>query len=443
MTVQNLTIRTVDQIAKIPATTWDACFANADSSCQLSTLNTPHNRLIMNDITSKSNVMSEAGEAAESARPIAADAKGAPNPFLAHAFLAALEASGSATRAKGWLPQHLVIEDDTGAIIGLAPAYLKSHSRGEYVFDHAWADAFERAGGRYYPKVQVAVPFTPVTGPRLGVAPGSDPDAVRATLAKGLMALTRQTGSSSAHVTFCTAAEQQALTAQGFLPRIDQQFHFANPGYGSFEDFLGALSSAKRKAIRRERREALAPGITIRRLSGAAITEADWDAFFDFYMDTGGRKWGVPYLTRDFFSRIGAAMAERIVLVMAWRDGRRIAGALNFLGPDCIYGRHWGAIENHAFLHFEVCYYQAIDHAIEQRLPRVEAGAQGEHKLARGYAPVTTHSAHFIDNAGFRRAVADYLDDERRHVAEMGEALAQATPFRKDLNARAAAEEQD
>jgi predicted N-acyltransferase len=351
------------------------------------------------------------------------------NPFVSHAFLRALEASGCVGGRTGWRPAHVLVRSAEGELAAAAPAYLKSHSMGEYVFDHAWADAFERAGGDYYPKLQVCVPFTPVTGRRLLVAPGR-PEAA-GMLAEGLRAATVQLRASSAHLTFLTKAEAEALAAQGWLHRIDQQFHFENPGYADFEAFLEALASRKRKAIRRERRDALAPGITIERLTGRDLTEAAWDAFFAFYMDTGARKWGRPYLNRAFFSMIGESMADRILLIMAKRAGRYIAGAINFIGDHALYGRNWGAIEEHPFLHFEVCYYQAIDFAIELGLARVEAGAQGEHKLARGYVPTTTHSAHFIPNAGFRRAVADYLDHERRMVAMTGEALREAAPFRK------------
>ncbi|MEZ5811477.1 MAG: GNAT family N-acetyltransferase [Rhizobiaceae bacterium] len=354
------------------------------------------------------------------------------NPFISHAFLGALERSGSATRETGWLGQHLRLEDAGDRLIGAAPCYLKSHSQGEYVFDHGWADAFERAGGRYYPKLQVSVPFTPATGPRLLVRRGLDATAVRPALAGGLALLTERLDVSSAHVTFAPEAEIADLEGAGFLHRTDQQFHFVNDGYRDYADFLDTLTSRKRKALRKERTAALADGIGIERLTGTDLTESVWDTFFSFYMDTGGRKWGRPYLTRRFFSLIGEVMADDIVLVMAKRDGRHIAGALNFVGSDTIFGRHWGCVEHHRFLHFELCYHQAIDYAIDRKLKVVEAGAQGEHKLARGYVPVTTHSAHFIPHAGFRRAVDDYLRQERHEVERIGAVLGEHTPFRKE-----------
>src|ERR1700730_11084503 len=354
------------------------------------------------------------------------------NPFTRHAFLSALEASKSATARTGWQPQHLVAETADGSIIGVAPCYLKSHSRGEYVFDRGWAEAYEHARGSYYPKLQVAVPFTPATGRRLMVAPGADVDLTRAALARGLVELTKLRDASSAHITFMTEAEWRALGERGFLLRTDQQFHWANGGFATFDDFLAALSSRKRKTIKRERRDALANGIEVVWLTGADLTEAAWDAFFQFYMETGSRKWGRPYLTREFYSLIGQSMADKVVLVMAKRAGRYIAGAINFIGGDTLFGRHWGAIEHHPFLHFELCYYEEIADAIAQRL-RVEAGAQGEHKLARGYMPVTTYSAHYIADPALRRAIADYLARERAYVASAGEELAALAPFRKDL----------
>jgi predicted N-acyltransferase len=354
------------------------------------------------------------------------------NPFISHEFLSALEQSRSVEGRTGWQSNHLLVEA-AGELLGAAPCYLKSHSRGEYVFDHGWAEAFERAGGAYYPKLQVAVPFTPVTGPRFLVRPGPLAQTVHAALVQGLVEVTNRNRLSSAHATFLTESEWRDLGSRGFLQRTDQQFHWRNEGYGSFEDFLSALSSRKRKTVRRERKEALAPGIDIQWLTGSDLTESVWDAFFAFYTDTGSRKWGSPYLTREFFSLIGQSMADRIVLVMAKRNGRWIAGAINFLGADTIYGRNWGAIEHHPFLHFEVCYYQAIDYAIANKLKVVEAGAQGEHKLARGYLPVTTYSAHYIANPGLRRAIGDYLRRERAYVEAAGEELAAAAPFRKDL----------
>ncbi|MEO9615119.1 MAG: GNAT family N-acetyltransferase [Nitratireductor sp.] len=353
------------------------------------------------------------------------------NPFVSHGFLSSLEEAGCAVRETGWQPQHLRLEGPDGALLGAVPCFLKSHSQGEYVFDHGWADAFERAGGAYYPKLQVSVPFTPATGPRLLVARDRDPGPVRGALATGLKTLTERLGVSSAHVTFAPEADADALEQAGFLRRTDQQFHFHNQNYGSFDDFLACLASRKRKAIRKERRDALGEGITIEWLNGRDLTEAVWDDFFHFYIDTGGRKWGRPYLTRRFFSLISERMGNDILLVMARRGGRYIAGAINFIGGDTLFGRHWGCVEDHPFLHFEVCYYQAIAFAIERGLKVVEAGAQGPHKLARGYVPVTTHSAHFIAHPGLRRAVADYLDHERADVARVGAYFEDHAPFRK------------
>jgi predicted N-acyltransferase len=395
MTVE-LNIRIASSLAEIPAAVWDAC-AGAPSSTELSTRGQP------------------------------------PNPFVSHAFLSSLEQSKSVGGRSGWQPQHLVAETADGEVLGVAPCYAKSHSQGEYVFDHGWAEAFEHAGGDYYPKLQVAVPFTPVTGPRLLARPGPLAGSVRGALGDALAQVTKANGLSSAHVTFLTEDEWDLLGARGYLQRTDQQFHWENGGYASFDDFLAALNSRKRKTIRRERKEALAPGITLHWLTGSDLTEAVWDAFFDFYMDTGSRKWGRPYLTRAFFSRVGAAMPDRILLVMAKRAGRFIAGAINFIGTEALYGRNWGAVEHHPFLHFEVCYYQAIEFAIHHKLARVEAGAQGEHKLARGYLPHPTYSAHYIAHAGLRRAIDDYLARERRYVEAAGEELAAAGPFRKDL----------
>lgn len=352
------------------------------------------------------------------------------NPFVSHAFLSALEESGCVGSKTGWAPIHVLVEDGAGTLLGAAPCYLKSHSMGEYVFDHSWAEAYNRAGGRYYPKLQVSVPFTPVTGPRLLVPSGPRAEDVRAHLIAGLRTLRDQTNASSIHATFLQEMDLRAMTSKGFLQRDDQQFHWFNEGYGSFEDFLAALASRKRKAIRRERRDAVANGISIDWVTGAEITEAHWDAFFAFYMDTGSRKWGRPYLNRRFFSLIGERMADRVLLVLAKRNGRHIAGAINFIGDRRLYGRNWGCIEDHPFLHFEVCYYQAIDFAIARKLDRVEAGAQGEHKLARGYRPVITSSAHDIADPSLRRAVQAYLDQERRYVSEAADDLSEATPFR-------------
>jgi uncharacterized protein len=355
------------------------------------------------------------------------------NPFVAHAFLSCLERSKSVGARTGWQPQHLLAETKDGELVGAAPCYLKSHSRGEYVFDHGWADAYERAGGSYYPKLQVSVPFTPAAGRRLLVAPGAGTDCARAALSQGVIELCRQHEASSVHVTFMTEPEWRFLGERGFLQRTDQQFHWDNGGYGTFDDFLAALAARKRKVIRRERRDAVESGVDIHWLTGSDLTESVWDAFFAFYMETGSRKWGRPYLTRNFFSLIGERMADRILLVMAKRAGRWIAGAINFIGSDTLFGRHWGALEHHPFLHFELCYYQAIDYAITHKLRRVEAGAQGEHKLSRGYLPSTTYSAHYIADPALRRAIADYLVRERAYVEMAGKELLDAAPFRKDL----------
>lgn len=352
------------------------------------------------------------------------------NPFISHAFLSALEDSGSATAETGWMGHHLLLEQE-GRLLGAIPCYLKSHSQGEYVFDYGWADAFQRAGGRYYPKLQASIPFTPATGPRLLVRQGEDVALVQDLLAQGLQQVARELGTSSAHVTFLPQGELPSLTEAGFLHRTDQQFHFINRGYANHEAFLAELSSSKRKNLRKERRNALENGLSIDWLTGRDLTEDIWDQFFRFYMDTGSRKWGRPYLTRLFYSLVGERMPDDILLVMAKREGRYVAGAINFIGADALYGRHWGCVEDHPFLHFEVCYHQAIDFALKKGLSRVEAGAQGEHKLARGYEPVTTHSAHFITHPGLRRAVADYLEHERREVAQAGEYLGEHTPFRK------------
>jgi predicted N-acyltransferase len=358
------------------------------------------------------------------------NSKPAYNPFVSHAFFSAVEASGSAVARTGWGPRHLIAKIG-GTVAGIVPCYLKSHSQGEYVFDRGWADAYERAGGRYYPKLQASVPFTPATGPRLLIRGGVDQDQIGTALAGGLVALCGVSKASSAHVTFAREAEWKFLAGHGFLQRTDQQFHWRNHGFASFDDFLATLNSRHRKAIKRERREAVAAGITIHCLTGSDITEDAWDAFFAFYMETGSRKWGRPYLTRAFFSLVGETMAEDVLLVMARRNNRWIAGAINFIGSDTLFGRNWGAIEHHPFLHFEVCYYQAIDFAIRRGLKTVEAGAQGEHKIARGYLPQTTYSAHYIADPDLRRAISDYLKRERAYVAEAGRELGEAAPFRK------------
>jgi hypothetical protein len=357
---------------------------------------------------------------------------GPDNPFLRHAFLKALEDSNSVGRKAGWLPQHLAITDETGALVAAAPMYVKSHSQGEYVFDWGWAEAYERAGGHYYPKLQVAVPFTPVPGPRLLVRPCADPAPLREAMVSTLRGIAEKSHFSSLHVTFCDEAETAVMAEAGFLHRIGVQYHWANQGYGSFADFLGALSSRKRKAIRKEREAIGKAGLTVSALSGAEITPWHWDAFFAFYMDTGNRKWGRPYLTRKFFDLVGANMAENVVLMFAEKDGQPVAGALNLKGSDCLYGRNWGCLDEYKFLHFELCYYQAIDYAIAHKLPRVEAGAQGEHKIQRGYLPVETHSMHWIAERGFRDAVAEFLDRERRAMRNEMAGLAESSPYRKD-----------
>ncbi len=379
-------------------------------------------------------VLSSLGDIARDDWDACANPPGAAyNPFLSHDFLWSLEESGSATRKTGWLGQHLVLDGADGKPAAVMPCYLKSHSQGEYVFDHGWADAYERAGGRYYPKLQASVPFTPVTGRRLLVRPGEDADRNQMLLAAAGATLVGKLGASSLHVTFATADEQQVLVETGYLARCDRQFHFVNEDYRDFDDFLSALASRKRKVIRRERRDALAGGLEVVRLTGADLTESAWDAFFGFYMDTGSRKWGRPYLNRRFFSMIGERMADRILLMLAMRDGHPIAGALNFIGSDTLYGRYWGTTADQPFLHFELCYYQAMDWGIAHGLRCVEAGAQGEHKLVRGYRPITTYSAHWIADPGFRAAVADYVERERRQVAQDQEVLEEYLPFRENV----------
>jgi hypothetical protein len=409
MATSEITLEAVSSVSQIPAADWDAC-ANPAVEPGLEDLDTLASPGVP-------------GASCAGSRP-------AYNPFVSHAFFSAVEASGSACARTGWGPRHLIARLD-GAIAGIVPCYLKSHSQGEYVFDRGWADAYERAGGRYYPKLQASVPFTPATGPRLLIRDGVDADRIGATLAGGLVALCDATSASSVHVTFAREAEAKFLAEYDFLLRNDQQFHWRNQGYGSFDDFLGSLNSRHRKAIKRERRDAVASGITIHALTGSDITEDAWDAFFAFYMETGSRKWGRPYLTRSFFSLVGESMAKDVLLVMAKRNGRWIAGAINFIGSDTLFGRNWGAIEHHPFLHFEICYYQAIEFAIGRGLKTVEAGAQGEHKIARGYLPQTTFSAHYIADTGLRRAIDDYLRRDRAYVAEAGRELTDAGPFRK------------
>ena len=355
------------------------------------------------------------------------DALTGDNPFLSHAFLTALEESGSVGAGSGWDPVPITIAGADGRIAAALPAYLKAHSQGEYVFDHAWADAWHRAGGSYYPKLQIAVPFTPATGPRLLLA---DP-ALANPLLRAAEQVCEENGLSSAHATFIAPQQIPLFEAAGWMLRSDIQFHWENRGYASFDDFLAALSSRKRKDIRKER-AAAQEGVEIRHLTGADIRSEHWDAFWTFYQDTGARKWGRPYLTRDAFTLLGERMADRILLVMAFIGEMPVAGALNFIGPDALYGRYWGAVLDKPFLHFELCYYQAIDAAIALGLARVEAGAQGGHKLARGYEPVETWSAHYIVHPGFRAAVADFLERERHGVAQDRLYLAERAPFRKE-----------
>jgi predicted N-acyltransferase len=351
---------------------------------------------------------------------------GTGNPFLSHAFLSALEESGSATHRTGWQPVPIAIDGPDGRPAAILPAYAKSHSQGEYVFDHSWAAAYERAGGRYYPKLQIAVPFTPVPGRRLLAR---DPSLAPA-LISAAENLVRANGLSSAHATFIAAEEAPLFERAGWLIRTDSQFHWHNDGYGSFEDFLASLSSRKRKAIRKERAAAV-EGLRIEHLTGDAIEERHWDAFWHFYQDTGARKWGRPYLTRRFFSLLGERMADRVLLVFAMEGDVPVAGALNLIGSDTLYGRYWGTTAEVPHLHFEICYYQAIDFAIANGLARVEAGAQGEHKLSRGYRPVPTYSAHYLADPYLRNAVADFLEAERQAVAQEIAILDEMAPFKK------------
>ena len=374
----DITARTADGIAAIPQADWDACAGTA-------------------------------------------------NPFVSHAFLSALEDSASAVARAGWQPVPIVVDGADGRPAGILPAYAKSHSQGEYVFDQGWADAWERAGGSYYPKLQIAVPFTPVPGPRLLLR---DPAAAPALIAAA-EAMAANHELSSVHATFVEEGQLPAFEAAGWMIRTGSQFHWHNEGYRDFDDFLAALSSRKRKAIRKERAAAQA-GLEIRTLTGPEIGKAEWDAFWRFYQDTGSRKWGRPYLTRAAFPMIAERMPDAVLLMLAYRDGRPIAGALNLLGEDALYGRYWGCSEDVPFLHFELCYYQAIEAAIARGLARVEAGAQGEHKLARGYRPVPTFSAHHIPNPSFRRAVADFLAHERRAMEQQIAMLDGMAPFRKE-----------
>ena len=400
---EELRVHAVGSIGQVSAADWDAC-ANP----------MPANT---------GNVIAESAPAE--------DQENVYNPFISHGFLSALEESGSVGERSGWQVRHLIVKAADGALLATAPCYVKSHSRGEYVFDRGWAEAYERAGGSYYPKLQVSVPFTPATGRRLLVKPGPHADIARQTLAAGLIELCRVDEASGVHVTFATETECKFLGERGFLRRTDQQFHWENSGYATFDDFLAALSARKRKTIRRERRDALANGITVHWLTGNDLTEDAWDAFFDFYMETGSRKWGRPYLTRTFYSLAGKKMRDRIVLIMAKRAGRWIAGAINFIGSHTLFGRHWGAIEHHPFLHFELCYYQAIEFAIARGLKRVEAGAQGEHKFSRGYEAVPTFSAHEFEDPRLARAARDYFAREAEAVDAILAEYAESAPFRK------------
>jgi predicted N-acyltransferase len=357
---------------------------------------------------------------------------GPGNPFLSHAFLLSLEESESVCPRTGWLPQHLLYENDQGELLGAAPLYLKGHSHGEYVFDWGWADAFERAGGKYYPKLLSAVPFTPVTCRKLLIRPDADPIRTAEILAGGLIGVTDQHAVSSLHVNFPPEEESALLEEMGFLRRRALQYHWENRGYESFDDFLGDLSSRKRKSIRKERREAAEHGVEIKMLTGDAIEPRHWDAFYRFYMDTSDRKWGSAYLNREFFALLGERMADRVLLVMAEYEGHLVGGALNLIGEDTLYGRNWGCVADFKFLHFEACYYRAIDFAIERGLAKVEAGAQGQHKIQRGYLPTFTYSNHYIPDPGFASAVKDFLDRESRHMAEEKDYLAEGSPFRKD-----------
>jgi len=380
---ERLTVKLVEELAAIPAADWDAC-------------------------------------------------AGSDNPFLSHAFLQALEESGSAKRQTGWLPQHLVLEDESGRMLGAVPMYLKSHSYGEYVFDHGWASGYERAGGSYYPKLLAAVPFTPVTGPRLLIHPDAGPDAADYLIA-AMIEVAQRRKVSSLHVNFPRREEWERLGRLGFQQRMGRQFHWENEGYRSFDDFLEALNSRKRKQIRRERRDALQGGLEIETLSGKDLKTEHWDAFFRFYMSTSDRKWGSAYLTREFFDLLHQRMAEKVVLILTKKNGRYVAGALNLAGSDTLFGRNWGCIGDYPFLHFEVCYYRAIDFAIAKGLKRVEAGAQGQHKIQRGYLPAPTYSAHWIRDPGFARAVGDFCARERRAIEnEMDELEEGLSPFKRE-----------
>lgn len=361
--------------------------------------------------------------------PETADGSPAIDPFSTHRFLHALENSGSVGSGTGWSPRHLTASID-GKIIAVAPLYAKGNSQGEYIFDHGWANAFENAGGRYYPKLQIAIPFTPATGRRFLCVPGME-QAGRAALVQGAVQLAAENQLSSLHITFCTEDEADAGQQMGLIHRTGQQFHWVNTGYTCFDDFLASLSARKRKNIRKERRTANDFGGTVESLTGDQIEPQHWDAFWGFYQDTGARKWGTPYLTRNFFDRVQAYMRDDVLLVLAKLNGAYVAGALNFIGRDTLFGRYWGCVQDFPSLHFELCYYRAIDFAVEHRLARIEAGAQGEHKLARGYLPVITHSLHWIGDAGFRSAIEQFVKDESAAVSEENKILTDYGPFRK------------
>ena len=384
----------------------------------------------MNDVTDTVTVRLHASIAEIRAATWDACA-GEINPTISHAFLNALEESGSTIKRTGWTPLHLSLEGSDGEIIGVVPLYAKTHSYGEYIFDYGWADAFERAGGRYYPKLLSAVPFTPVPGPRLLIRPGTPPEA-REHLLAGMVEFVNRRQISSLHVNFPETADAAAMIEAGFLQRLGQQFHWTNDGYRDFDDFLAALNSRKRKAVKKERREALAPGLDIEVLTGSDLKPRHWDAFFEFYLATSDRKWGSAYLNRRFFALIGERMPEKIVLFLARRGGKYVAGAFNLLSKETIYGRNWGSYGDYKFLHFECCYYQAIQFAITHGLKRVEAGAQGPHKIQRGYLPAPTYSFHWIPDPGFRRAVAQFLARERQMIEHKMEGLAEFSPFRHE-----------
>lgn len=386
----------------------------------------------MDDTTFKARIMTSLSDVTAEAWNRVANPPGlAHDPFLSWEFLEALETSGAARPETGWSPCHIVIEGPGDEVLAAMPLYAKTHSQGEFVFDHSWADAYERAGGQYFPKLLAAVPFTPVTGRRFLVPPGPDQYRLENALLSAAIQVAAQNDFSSLHINFLAADAAERMAETGLLVRNDQQFHWQNDGYSDFPDFLAALSSAKRKNLRKERAKAQA-GLTFKHLTGDAITEDHWDAFFEFYMDTGSRKWGYPYLNRETFSILGERLADKILLILAYDEEVPIAGALNLIGSDTLYGRYWGCIDPRPFLHFETCYYQAIDFAIANALSTVEAGAQGGHKLARGYVPVTTYSAHWIAHKGLREAIDHYLERERSAVEQESEYLMQRTPFRKD-----------